>query len=82
MELHKLFPNNNPYYFWALISVVMQVQIIFSNQIRISLFTGHTVAIINFDGNFARKYYGESNYSSRSVIGMMHYLDIKRYSSR
>ncbi|KAI6653807.1 hypothetical protein LOD99_3310 [Oopsacas minuta] len=25
LELHKLFPNNNPYYFWAVMSIVMQI---------------------------------------------------------
>ena len=45
-------------------------------------------AIINFEGNFARKYFvnfweykyfGESNCSSRSVIEMMRHFDMKRY---
>ena len=45
-------------------------------------------AIINFEGNFARKifvnlgkrkYFRESNYSSRSVIEMMRHFYMKRY---
>ena len=45
-------------------------------------------AIINFEGNFARKYFvnfweykyfWESNCSSRSVIEMMRHFDMKRY---
>ena len=44
----------------------------------------------NFEGNFAREYFvifekintfGESDYSSRSVMGVMHYFDIKIYTS-
>jgi N-terminal acetyltransferase B complex non-catalytic subunit len=27
MTLHKLKPNKNPYYFWAIMSIVMQVYI-------------------------------------------------------
>ena len=35
-----------------------------------------------FEDNFVREYFWESNCSSQSVIGMMHYFDITRYSSR
>ena len=45
-------------------------------------------AIINFEGNFARKYFvnfweneyfGKTNHTNWSVIGMVHYFDIKHY---
>ena len=35
VKLHKVKPDNNPYYYWSVMSLVLQVCIVFYNVIRI-----------------------------------------------
>lgn len=40
MTLHKLKPHKNPYYFWAIMSIVMQVREILSGVLIAVFITG------------------------------------------
>ncbi len=34
LALHKLRPKKNPYYFWAIMSIVMQVRLLYARLMR------------------------------------------------